>query len=328
MMAKITFVDNDQLKSLREGFEYAKKLVPIFDYLAEGENVTIELKLGIPRSAKLDQKKLHDVKKYFEIDGPINPYEEVKLKNVELSKLYEERELALTNANYLNKQKDEFLSIASHELNTPLTVLTTLSQLATRMEAGKDPKLHEFLKKMELQSGKLKALISQLLVISKIESGQPDYRMEYVDVNDFVTVCTDLMKLFVANHQLEIELEGGSNAILVDKLRMEQVINNLVSNAAKYSEPGTKIVISTAVGINDICINIKDFGIGMSDETTANVFKKFYRAEDVSHRYRGLGMGLYIASRITQDHGGEIGVKSKEGEGSTFSICLPLANVE
>ncbi|HWD88030.1 MAG TPA: sensor histidine kinase [Mucilaginibacter sp.] len=325
LMARITFVDNDDLRSFREGFEYAKKLVPVFDYFADGDHIIVELKLGIPRSAKVDHRKVAEVKRNFDLEGPINPYEEVKLKNVELSKLYEEREMALTHATYLNKQKDEFLSVASHELNTPLTVLTTLAQLASRMEGGKEAKLYEFLKKIEIQSAKMKALISQLLVISKIESGQPDYKMERVNANDFISVCVDLIKHFAPDHKVEMQLSDDSCAILIDKLRMEQVINNLVSNAAKYSENGNRILITTMLDADELCIHVQDFGIGMSEETMNNVFKKFYRNEDVAHRFRGLGMGLYIASRIVKDHGGEISIKSKEGEGSTFSVCLPAA---
>lgn len=321
---KVTFVDNDNLKSFREGFEYAKKLVPMFDYAADGDNVTIVLQLGIPRSARLDQKKVNEVKNKFDVEGPINPYEEVKLKNVELNKLYEEREMALTHANYLNKQKDEFLSVASHELNTPLTVLTTLAQLALRVSDGTPPRVREFLTKIDIQSSKLKALISQLLVISKIESGQPDYKMEMVDANPFIATCVELISHYVPEHNVTIELDA-TLPIMVDKLRIEQVINNLVSNAAKYSSPGSNISISTTTDTDNIFVHVRDEGIGMSDETVANVFKKFYRSENVVHSYRGLGMGLYIASRIVADHQGEIHVKSKEGEGSIFSVRLPVA---
>jgi signal transduction histidine kinase len=325
--ARITFVDNDNLKSFREGFEYAKKLVPMFDYTADGDNVTIVLQLGIPRSAKLDQKKVNEAKGKLDLDGPMNPYEEVKLKNVELNKLYEEREMALTNANYLNRQKDEFLSVASHELNTPLTVLTTLAQLALRINDGTPAKVREYLTKIDIQSSKLKALISQLLVISKIESGQPDYKMELIDANPFITVCVELVSHYVPEHKLTIELDA-TLSIMADKLRIEQVINNLVSNAAKYSSPGSNIFISTITDDDNLFIHVRDEGIGMSEETINNIFKKFYRSENVAHSYRGLGMGLYIASRIVADHEGEIQVKSKEGEGSTFTVRLPIAKAD
>lgn len=322
IIARITFRDNDNLKSFREGFEYAKKLVPFFEYTSDGDMVTVLLKLGIPRSARVDPKKVNDVKQYFEEQGPINPYEEVKLKNVELNKLYEEREMALTHANYLNKQKDEFLSVASHELNTPLTVLTTLSQVALRINDNKNLKLEEFLKKIEIQSLKLKSLIQQLLDISKIENGKADYNKEEVDLNDFVANCVELMRHFIPQHKLQVELDN-STKILVDKLRMEQVINNLVSNAAKYSSPGSMIYITSTTDDSESVIYIRDEGIGMSEETIDNVFKKYYRSGDVLHKYRGLGMGLYIASRIVTDHNGEITVQSKEGEGSVFSVHLP-----
>lgn len=322
--ARITFLDNDHIQSLREGFEYAKKLVPFFEYTPEGSMATVLMKLAIPRSAKVDQKRVNDIKNYFAEGEPINPYEEVKQKNQELNKLYEEREMALTHANYLNKQKDEFLSVASHELNTPLTVLTTLAQVALRVNDNKDQKLEEFLKKIEIQSSKLRILIQQLLDISKIEHGKADYYKEEIDLNDFITSCVDLIRHFTPQHQLTVKLDK-STRVLIDKLRMEQVINNLVSNAAKYSLPGTVIHITSITDGKKSAIYIKDEGIGMSEETIANIFKKFYRSGDVLHKYRGLGMGLYIASRIVTDHDGEIQVESKEGTGSVFSVHLPVA---
>jgi two-component system CheB/CheR fusion protein len=148
--------------------------------------------------------------------------------------------------------------------------------------------------------------------------------MELTDGNAFITACVELISHYVPEHQVTITLDA-TLPIMVDKLRVEQVINNLVINAAKYSTPGSTIFISTTVDAENLFIHVRDEGIGMSNETIENVFNKFYRSENVAHSYRGLGMGLYIASRIVGDHKGDIQVKSKEGEGSTFTVRLPTA---
>ncbi len=261
---------------------------------------------------------------HFAFEGPTNAYEEVKLKNAELSRIKVQHELALVNANYLNKQKDEFLSIASHELNSPLTILRSLAQLAIKHNKTDDQQMQDFLTRIELQTTKLRILIQQLLDKAKIESGQLDYVREKIKLNDFICETVDLYRMLAPAHTLVTVLSEDC-LINIDKLRIEQVMNNLMANAAKYSAKGSQITIRPEVKDGSVIINVVDQGIGLSEENMTQVFKKFYRSEQTQKNYYGLGMGLYIASMIVDGHEGKIWVTSELGKGSVFSFSLPVA---
>jgi signal transduction histidine kinase len=324
LTTKISFKDNDEPKSFYEGFEYAKKLVPVFELQHAEGTVTIILKLGIPHTAQVNQQKVEIIKAHFAFDGPTNAYEEVKLKNAELSRIKIQHELALVNANYLNKQKDEFLSIASHELNSPLTILRSLAQLAIKHNKTDDGLMQNFLTRIELQTTKLRILIQQLLDKAKIESGQVDYVREKIKLNDFICETVDLYRMLAPGHTLVTVLSEDC-LIYIDKLRIEQVMNNLMANAAKYSAKGSQITIRLEIKDGRAVINVIDQGIGLSGENISQVFKKFYRSEQTQKNYYGLGMGLYIASMIVDAHDGKIWVASELGKGSVFSFSLPMA---
>ena len=327
LAARIAFREDENFKKLNEGFDYARRLVPVLDVTVENEWVTVLLKMSIPRSAKVNRAKVAAVKLHFEVAEPISAYEEVKQRNYQLFKLNEERESALVAANYLNEQKDEFLSVASHELKTPLTILRSFAQLAIKAEGGNNEQLQLYLKKIETQSSKLNSLIQQLLDISKIEVGKAEYEMERTELNEFLTNTVDLLSLIIPNNNVTLIL-GDDMIVLLDRLRVEQVVNNIIGNAAKYSAPGSPITVTTRLENNKAFIFVEDSGIGMSQNTIDQVFNKFYRSEQVVKKYNGLGMGLYIASRIIADHNGEISVRSKEDVGSTFCISFPVAGQE
>lgn len=323
LAAKITFKEDDSLKKLNEGFDYARKLVPTLEVSVAEQKVTVMLKMAIPRSAKITRAKINAVKLHFDEAEPTSAYEQVRQRNSKLFKLNEESESALIAANYLNEQKDEFLSIASHELKTPLTILRSFAQLAIKVEGGKNTQLQEYLKKIEAQSTKMNTLIQQLLDISKIEVGRADYQMEEVMFNGFLTDIVYLVSVSMPANELTLK-QDKDVCILIDKLRIEQVLSNILGNAAKYSKKGSAITITTHVHEDSVAITIEDEGIGMTEETLNNVFNKFYRSEEVQKKYNGLGMGLYIASKIIADHKGEISVLSTEGKGSAFCITLPI----
>lgn len=307
-----------------EGVEYARKLIPVLNINLEQDSVEIMLKLGIPKANRIDQRKIIEIQQQLELEGPISAYEEVKQKNAQLHQLNQQKELALIHANFLNEQKNEFLSIVSHELNTPLTVLRSYAQIACRAENGKNEVLSKYLNKIESQSSKIGTLIQQLMDVSKIEQGTITYQFEATDMNPYLQEVINGMVLMFYTHQVSAEL-GPDCRLNIDRLRLEQVLNNIIGNAAKYSANGSKIAITTAMTDGQFTVHIKDEGIGMSEEALDKVFNKFYRSENVTRKYNGLGMGLYIASRIVQDHQGNIQVQSKEGQGSVFSFSLPVA---
>jgi len=170
-------------------------------------------------------------------------------------------------------------------------------------------------------------LVQQLLDISKIENGNLQYNLRVVNLSEFLNSQISVMQHILHHHTLT-SVFCDDVQVMIDELRMEQVLSNILSNAGKYSERNTHIVINTNLSQPGfITVSITDQGRGMTAETTRSVFDKFYRAKDVLKSHSGLGMGLYITSKIITDHGGEIWVKSLEGNGSTFYFTIPLAGI-
>jgi len=325
LMATVTFNKDIRFTNADAGFYYAQKLVPGFDLAeTEAENM-ITMKIGLPRSLKLDPLKIGILKKDFEDELPLNPYEEIKLRNMTLHRLASEKDEALRQSRLIDEKKNEFISIASHELKTPITVLKAYTQMAKAHKEPLNKHLQGLLTKIDVQSNKLLTLVQQLLDISKIENGNLQYNMKEVGFNDFLHAQVTIMRHILPHHEIDTDFCDDAQ-VMIDELRMEQVLANLLGNAAKYSERNTRISVTTTLSEEGkITICIRDQGRGMSAETTHSVFEKFYRAKDVLKSHTGLGMGLYITSKIINDHNGKIWVESTEGSGSAFHFTLPLS---
>jgi signal transduction histidine kinase len=322
IVATITYKEAPKVGSLEEGLKYARKLVPQFSFSVLKGRGTIILKMGIPRVCFVNSAKISAAKTYFENVGPNTPYEEVRQHNLQLFLTNEKSELALWQSEYLNQQKNEFLSVASHELRTPLTILKAFTQMALSSECN--PATIAYLKKVDAQALKMQALIQQLMDISKLENREADYNKERTDFNSFLNEIVELIPQLVPLHELIVDLDE-SVVVSIDKLRIEQVILNIVGNAAKYSPNSGQIRLSSKSNPNgEVIVSVQDYGIGLSPEELNKIFDKFYRVEQVSRKYKGLGMGLYISSKIVSDHGGKIWVESVEGLGCTFSFSIPL----
>ena len=158
--------------------------------------------------------------------------------------------------------------------------------------------------------------MQQLLDISKIENGSLQYNMQHLALNDFITDQMSVMHHILPDHQLTLSL-AENVTVNVDKLRMEQVFSNILGNAAKYSPKQSTISVGTRCNDDQtITLSVTDKGRGMAAETIKSVFNKFYRSTDVMKTHTGLGMGLFVASKIISDHGGKIWAESSEGDGS------------
>lgn len=325
LTAIFTFENEIRFTNADEGYYYAQKLVPEFD-MRESEGVTIiEMKIGLPRSLNLDRIKIGLLQEYFAGEQPLNAYEEIKKRNLSLNRIAEEQEEELRRSRIIDEKKTEFMSIASHEIKTPITIIKAYSQMAKAAKEQCSDQVKGILDKIDLQSTKLLSLVQQLLDVSKIENGNLLYAMELIDFDPFVANMVEVMKNITPYHNLKLNLNGVGKVSL-DPLRMEQVFSNLLGNAAKYSNKQTTIQITTEFHDDHYAkVCITDQGIGMSAESMKSIFNKFYRDQDVLRTHAGLGMGLYIASKIVTDHGGKIWADSQEGEGTTFSFVLPLA---
>lgn len=322
--AKIYSRIDEYFNRSNEGLEYARKLVPFLEINIKDDYLDILLKLGVPRSTRLDQKKVTAVKRQLSEEGPLNAYEEVKQKKEQLQQLNEQKEFALSQEKYINEQKSEFLSIASHELNSPLTVLRSYAEIAIRVEGGQNPHLNKYLNKIESQTRKMVSLVRQLMDLTKFERGEMTYTKETVEFRPFLENITESIRLLAPDHVISLVLCEDCQ-VNIDLIRIEQVLSNLVGNAVKYSGQGSAIEISANVMKAQVSVTVRDHGIGMSRETLAKVFEKFFRSKKVTQKYSGLGMGLYISNQIITDHGGEMHADSTEGEGSIFSFTLPFA---
>lgn len=222
------------------------------------------------------------------------------------------------------RKKDEFISIASHELKTPMTSIKGYIQLLER-SLDKDDKetIRKRLHKVQNQIDKLNILIADLLDISKIESGKLKFNKKHFQFDDLLDHLIEIMQQ--SNPQVKILKNANVNGtIFGDEMRLEQVIINFITNAIKYGPDGKEIQITSEIRGNEVYFSVRDYGIGMSNEHLQKVFDKFYRIEETSERFQGLGIGLYICKEIIERHHGEIGVDSTIGEGSEFYFKIPL----
>lgn len=226
----------------------------------------------------------------------------------------------------LMKKKDEFMNMASHELKTPLSSIKAYLQIITRHhpEIKQNVLLSSLVEKTSKQTDRMVQLVNDLLDVNKIQSGQLKLTKTAFNINDLIYDCIEHELIQKNSHQ--IITTGEKNIILyADKTRMEQVITNLISNALKYSPGADKIIIYTGIDENNwFTFHVTDFGIGIPEAAFPYVFDRFFRVSSTAHKFSGLGLGLYISAEIIQRHNGQIGLQSKEGEGSTFWIKLPI----
>ncbi|MFA9288685.1 MAG: CHASE domain-containing protein [Weeksellaceae bacterium] len=222
--------------------------------------------------------------------------------------------------------RDEFLSIASHELKTPITSLNIYLDLLKKQFAKELSKMQiTYIVKARSQADKLTNLINDLLDISKIERGKIEYRD---DEFDMVAVIQEVVDSIKKAHPTHAIIVNGriTRQFVGDKDRISQVIINLLNNAIKYSPQADRVVISLSQTKEAITIKIQDFGIGIDKRYHKKIFSRFFRASsgDEAANFPGLGIGLYVSYEIVRRHNGTIEVESKVGEGSSFIVKLPF----
>jgi len=303
---KVTWPADIVVGDSEEGLRHAQELVPEFHLEQESGRPAITVSIGIPRSLRVTDKKVKEAVEHFK-------EEEVELRHTRL----------------LDEKKNEFISVASHELKTPLTSIMAFTKLALRTGATGDlVKTQRYLEKIDSQVGKLHILIQQLLDISMIESGKLDYHMQDRDWNGYMREMIPLLEHLVPSHRLSWRPCITEVQVRMDVLRIEQVLTNLVSNAAKYSNPETDIDIDCSSDAGFLTVCVRDQGIGISQENMGHIFEKYFRDEAVADRYSGFGTGLYITSGIIREHKGSIHAEKNEPVGSSFFFTLPLSQQE
>ncbi len=270
----------------------------------------------VPRAAKTKWLKAMG-RVYFNDEGTATRFVGTLL-DITIEKILEENTVELL------RKKDEFISVASHELKTPITSLKAALQMIERL-APKHEELKPiqgFVGKAVKQVDKLIGLIGDLLDVTKIQSGKLVLRKVNFMVDDLINDCHEELLNYSAKHEIVIEGDRGVE-IYADRARMEQVLVNLISNALKYSPEADKVIINVSSTTLGVKISVTDFGIGVPKSKVPFLFDRFYQVDEVSQRYAGLGLGLYISAEIVRRHSGHIYVESEEGKGSTFWFEIP-----
>lgn len=229
----------------------------------------------------------------------------------------------ITEYKALQQQKDDFISIASHELKTPITSLKASLQLLSRMKENPNPSmLPRLIDQATRSMDKITDLVDDLLNVAKMNEGQIRLKKDWFVFSEMIDKCCNHVRE-VGTHEL---LFDGDKELLVfaDEHRIDQVIVNLVNNAVKYAPNSKEIIIGIEQKGKVVKVQVKDSGPGISDDKIPHLFDRFYRADQTGLQVSGLGLGLYISADIVKRHGGEIGVESELGKGSTFWFTLPI----
>ncbi len=254
-------------------------------------------------------------------------YEKITRLNNQLVAM--QRELARKNAELerLNQQKNQFLGIAAHDLRNPLSAIMSYSEfLLADLDDQLDEEQVEFLDVIHSSSEFMSQLINDLLDVAKIESGKLDLKLQPTDLAELVDSNVTLNRRLARDKEIELRLAlEDVPTVLVDPAKIEQVLNNLISNAIKYSPSGTVVDVRLSRQGDQVQLSVQDRGQGIPSEEMDKLFKPFSRTSvQTTGGETSTGLGLVIVKKIVDGHGGQINVESEVGEGTTFHVRLPL----
>lgn len=232
--------------------------------------------------------------------------------------------LDITEFKRLQQQKDDFISVASHELKTPMTSIKASIQILDKLiRTGNNPeKISTFIDKASTSLNKMQHLVESLLNVSRISAGQLELTKSRFNVAEMINESCDYVRL-AGDHEVKINGDKGLE-VVADKQKIEQVLVNLINNAVKYAPCSKQIIIEFAQRKSTVKISVQDFGEGILSDKIPHLFERYYRVESSGVQYSGLGLGLYISAEIVERHGGKIGATSETGQGSTFWFTLPV----
>ncbi|MES2436782.1 MAG: ATP-binding protein [Patescibacteria group bacterium] len=231
----------------------------------------------------------------------------------------------VTEQRRIEKEKDDFIAMASHELKTPLTSIKMFIQLLQkRHKKDKDINSLFISNKIDSQIDRLSSMMSSFLNVYSIQSGTMAMHRNHFLLDKAVHEEVETFQYSTDTHKITVSGSTGIK-IFADKERISQVLINLLTNAIKYSPDSKKIAIKISKNKTDIIISVQDFGMGIARDQQEKIFERFYRTNGKKEReIKGLGLGLYITSEIIKSHGGKIWLESKVGTGTTFFFSLPI----
>ena len=252
---------------------------------------------------------------------------DVKIEHIHEYDKYTEYDLIFDNINLVASElskneilKNDFISNVSHEIKTPLAVIQNYAKLLENKNIS-DKQKQDCLSGLQIQTKKLSELISNILKLNKLENQHIIAEIETFDLSELVRMCAINHENLIEKKNLSLECDIDDITITSSETMIEIVLNNLISNAIKFTESGGKIKISLKQDENHAILKVTDTGCGISNDVGMHIFEKFYQG-DTSHSSEGNGLGLALVKRVIDNLGGEISVQSKLGKGSTFTIKL------
>lgn len=259
-------------------------------------------------------------------------FEKTWLAQQELGKKVEERTRELSRAleeiKEVSKRKTDFISAVSHELRTPLTSIKGYASILLSEKLGQIPEaVKERLDKINRHSDELTHLVNDLLDISRIESGKIIMKAESLNLAEITNNIADLLSLQLKAKEIRLDLQIPKGLLIkADRSQIERVFINLMGNAIKFTPQKGKISVAVSLVDSFVQIDVTDNGIGIPAEALNAIFDEFYRVDNpINQEIKGTGLGLSLVKHIVEAHNGKIWVKSKLGQGSTFSFTLPKA---
>lgn len=226
---------------------------------------------------------------------------------------------------------EDFISTVSHELRTPLTSIRGFSQtMLNSWDKLDDDSKKRFLKIIEEQSNRLIKLVENMLSVTKLQSVNENFIYKETDIKPIIRTVVSIVKNQYKDRTFNIEINPNTPTILVDRDRFQQIMTNLIENAAKYSDENSTVYIKSGYCNNCEFVSIKvmDTGIGVSPSDYEKIFVKFSRIDNpLTRKVQGSGLGLYITKNLTEKMGGKISVQSQDKQ-TTFEVLLPVCNLE
>jgi signal transduction histidine kinase len=333
----------DVIKGLQAGADnFLTKPYEEAALLSRVQNIFANLELRKNRSPQTDIEIMFEGQRYFInaeriqiIDLLLSTYDNAIQKNNELHKAHEDlmeihRQLEQKNIQLekLNEEKNNFIGIAAHDLRNPLTTIYNAADLITEEFQGQSgSETKEFLEMIKQSSKFMRDLLEELLDVSVIDSGKLSLHLEPVNVLDLIRGNVALNRVIAGRKHITVEFHPEENLpiLQLDRKEIEQVLNNLISNAIKYSYPQSKVEIHTKCENNNLIISVSDEGQGIPSTEMDRLFKPFSRTSvKTTSGESSTGLGLVIVRKIVEAHHGRVWAESQLKKGSTFYISLPL----
>jgi PAS domain S-box-containing protein len=299
------------------------------------------LRAFIRAGYRLNDAESHEVDlegqpRYF-LNNLVGIFEEGRLarawgsqRNItERKQIEEDRARLFRESQEAVRLRDIFFSVAAHELKTPLTSLLGQAQLLQRRgqrEGTLSERDSRTVGVVAEQAARLNKMVAALLDVSRLEQGKLSIERASLDLGALITRVVDELRPTLTHHTIEYTAPDTRLPLEGDELRLEQVLQNLLGNAIKYSPDGGPVAVRVERCGTFARLSIRDQGIGIPPDALSQLFGRFYRADNVDDRqFAGLGIGLYVVREIVEMHGGTVSVESREGQGSIFTITLPLS---